>query len=282
MSDLECPKCRTRISSETLICTSCKIEVQPLSIYDSANINQPINHLVLDFGSRQRESISERLFEIDEPKLLEKVAESRLKPLRGIFNRLQTDIDRCWIATNVPTDQLIEKGLQKKLLDKTCVGHKAKIAGDIDLIVGNIASDDLSFEHLFAFQVKKRRMDTAANLKDFSSGLGTGQASFTALMGFDRTVLLHLFVREPGPTTDEVAPSWKPIINSEFSTMMRASYNLIKDRLKRELYGYAWFGWGQAFGKEPEECGGFRLILLLTLRSGRGRTTLTYVPHGRC
>lgn len=110
---------------------------------------------------------------------------------------------------------------------------------------------------MIAFQVKKRRMDAAAKLTHFSSGEGTGQAFFTALMGFDRTVLLHLFVREPKPTSDEVAPSWNPITNSEFTRMMRASYRLIKDRFKRELYGYGWLGWGQAFGREPEEeCGG--------------------------
>lgn len=252
---LKCPKCGNSVASETLICSNCRIEIQPIKIYDTVKLNEPNKSVVLDFGAEPREGTTKTLFEINEPKLVEKAVESSLKPLNDIFTQLKIDTNNCWIATNIPMLKLIENNLAQKLLEKVG-GDSPKIAGDIDLIVGDIKENDMSFERLIAFQVKIRRMDDTDRLSHFSSGEGTGQSYFTALMGFDRTVLLHIFVREPKPVTGDFAPSWNPINNSEFVRMMRASYGAIKKRLERESYGYGWLGWGQAFGREPEECGG--------------------------
>jgi hypothetical protein len=254
-NSLKCPKCGNEVASETLICSNCQIEIQPIKVYDTVKFTEPKKSVLADFGAKPREYIDETLFEINESKLVEKAVESSRKPLADIFSHLEIDTNDCWVATNIPTPNLIPDNITQKLLQKVG-GDSPKIAGDIDLIVGDIKDNDLSFDRLIAFQVKIRRMDANEKLSHFSSGEGTGQAFFTALMGFDRTVLLHIFVREPKPVTGGFAASWNPITNSEFARMMRASYGAIKNRLKRESYGYGWLGWGQAFGREADETGG--------------------------
>lgn len=251
-----CPKCGGSVPSDTLICSKCNISIQPITIYDTATLPTGSRSVTLDFGTKPKDSVDSVLFKTDEPELVEKVIESRSHPLNNIFNRLGLDIGRCWIAVNIPTDRLISKNIQEKLREKLGGDSTRKIAGDIDLIVGDIKDGDLSFERLIAFQVKKRGMEATEKLRHFASGEGTGQAAYTAMMGFDKTMLLHFFVREPKPVSEGFAASWNPIINADFKRMMRASYGTIKLRLRRELYGYAWLGWGQALGREPDECGG--------------------------
>jgi hypothetical protein len=251
---LTCPKCGNAVSSETLICSSCRLEVQPITVYDTVMLSGTVKNVVADFGAEVKGPARNTLYKIDETKLVETAVASSLRPLGDIFMRLGVEVNDCWIATNVPTLRLIEKDLAQKLLEKFC-GESPKMAGDIDLIVGDLKGNDLSFERLIAFQVKIRKMDAAERLSHFSSGEGTRQSYFTALMGFDRVMLLHIFVREPKPVAEGFAPSWNPINNSQFARMMRASYGAIKRRFDRESYGYGWLGWGQAFGREPDECG---------------------------
>jgi len=253
--DLTCPKCGGSVPSESLICSGCRIEIQPIKIYDTINISGAVKSATADFGAEVSGAARKTLYSVKEPALVEMAVSSSLRPLNDIFNRLGIDASNCWIATNVPTPRLIENDLVRKLLGKVG-GDSPKMAGDIDLIVGDLKENDFSFERLTAFQVKIRKMDAAEKLSHFSSGEGTRQAYFTALMGFDRTVLLHVFVREPKPVSEGFAPSWNPINNSQFARMMRASYGVIKNRFERESYGYGWLGWGQALGREPDECGG--------------------------
>lgn len=249
-AQLSCPKCGSPVSSETLICSDCKIEIQPLKIFDSAIVDGSTDSITLDFGAHPRDKVTDYLFRIGEIELVEKIAGSSLYPLHDILTRLDLDINNCWIATNIKTDKLIENSLADKLQAKS-----GGVAGDIDLIIGDIVNKDLSFSRLIAFQAKRRKL-TLNGKSYLPSGTGTGQSSFTALMGFDKTILLHILVREPKQVSSPFAASWNPIINSDFPNMVRASYGIIKERLKREWYGYAWLGWGQAYGREPEETGG--------------------------
>lgn len=251
---LTCPKCGGAVESETLICSTCRVEIQPIKVYDTVKVSGPVESVTADFGAVVQGPARKTLYRVDESELVETAVSSSLKPLNDIFIRLGIEANNCWIATNVPTQRLIDDDLVRKLLGKVG-GESPKMAGDIDLIVGDLKEDDFSFDRLIAFQVKIRKMDAAERLSHFSSGEGTRQSYFTALMGFDRTVLLHVFVREPRPVTGGFAPSWNPINNSQFARMMRASYGAIKRRFDRESYGYSWLGWGQAFGREPDECG---------------------------
>lgn len=249
-----CPKCGDAVASETLICSSCRLEVQPIKVYDTVTLGGAVKSAVADFGADVKGPARDTLYRIDETKLVEAAVASSLKPLGDIFLRLGVVVNDCWIATNVPTLGLIGDDMARRLLDKFCA-ESPKLAGDIDLIVGDLRGDDFSFDRLIAFLVKIRKMDAADRLSHFSSGEGTRQSYFTALMGFDRTLLLHVFVREPKPVSEGFAPSWNPINNSQFARMMRASYGALRKRFDRESYGYGWLGWGQAFGREPDECG---------------------------
>jgi len=260
---LTCPKCGGAVASETLICSNCRIEIQPIKIYDTVKISGPVESEVADFGAEVESAARKTLYQADEATLVEMAVSSSLKPLNDMFTRLGVEANNCWIVTNVPTPRLIENGLAQMLLEKVG-GESPKVAGDIDLIVGDLKENDFSFERLIAFQVKIRKMDADDRLSHFSSGEGTRQSYFTALMGFDKTMLLHIFVKEPKPVGEGFAPSWNPINNSQFARMMRASYGAIRKRFERESYGYGWLGWGQAFGQEPDECGGISSDIIVT------------------
>ncbi|HWW74109.1 MAG TPA: hypothetical protein VNZ44_01865 [Pyrinomonadaceae bacterium] len=260
---LTCPKCGGAVASDSLICSNCRVEIQPVKIYDTVKVSGPVESVKADFGAEVKGPAGKTLYQVDETELVETAVSSPLQPLNDIFTRLGVEANNCWVATNVPTLRLIENALAQKLLEKVG-GESPKLAGDIDLIVGDLKGNDFSFERLIAFQVKIRKMDAAERLSHFSSGEGTRQSYFTALMGFDRTVLLHVFVREPKPVAEGFAPSWNPVNNSQFARMMRASYGAIRNRFARESYGYAWLGWGQAFGREPDECGGITSDVIVT------------------
>lgn len=260
---LTCPKCGDTVALETLICSNCRIEIQPIKIYDTVKVSGQVKSVTADFGAEVSGPARNNLYSAKESALVEMAVSSSVKPLADIFVRMGIDYSNCWIVTNILTQRLIENDLMQRLLGKVG-GESPKMAGDIDLIVGDLKEDDFSFERLAAFQVKIRKMDAAEKLSHFSSGEGTRQAYFTALMGFDRTMLLHIFVREPKPVSEGFAPSWNPINNSQFARMMRASYGAIKNRFERESYGYGWLGWGQAFGRDPDECGGITSDVIVT------------------
>ena len=131
--------------------------------------------------------------------------------------------------------------------------------GDIDIVAGNISNNKFLFNDIFAIQVKLRKTTANDDLKPFPSGRGTKQTYYTSLMGFDKTLLLHCFTREPKLTPPEYADSWNPIVNTDFFRAIKASKGILNEYLtkNRNLFGYAILGWGQAYGYNWNECGGF-------------------------
>lgn len=225
-------------------------ERQPLTIYQSATLKPGTNKMTFDFGASSQNRQVELLYDMKESELVEKALDHPA-PLAPILQELGIHYPNCWIMLNVPTRKLIKEWNYVKL-------------GDVDLISGNIKDGRFSPDYVVALQVKVRKVKIPEELKSFSSGRGTRQTYYTALMGFDRTLLLHFIVREPQPLPEGFAPSWSPIFNSYLVNAIKACAGAIKEQLEkgRELFGYGWLGWGQAYNEEYKICGGFSSQIL--------------------
>src|SRR5918911_3094854 len=171
-------------------------EAEPIAIYDTIHIPAgEFKGATLDFGANPSAESAERLYDLDEPKLVEKLALTRSSPLKSILEKLGIDYPRCWLALNVPKERLIRNWKYDK-------------PGDVDIISGNIIENRCCFDFVAAVQVKVRKVKAPDELRYFPSGTGTRQSYYTALMGFDKTLLLHLIVREPKPVPAGYAASW--------------------------------------------------------------------------
>jgi hypothetical protein len=219
-------------------------EAQRLTVYDTKVITPGMTRAIFDFGASVDGEDTEHLYNIKEPILVERMVRQSGAALEILLRSVGIDYPRCWIMLNAPKERLIKNWKYDK-------------PGDVDLICGNIQDGRAVLDNLIGIQVKKARVKPFRESLTFPSDTGTDQAHYTALMGFDRTLLLHLLVREPRPVPEGYAASWNPIHNSDFLPAFRASYGAIKTRLRRDLFGYGWIGWGQAYGKPFESCGGF-------------------------
>lgn len=228
-------------------------EWQPLSIYDAGVLSAGARDVSFDFGASAVSRSFERLCELAEAQLVEAALEPP-HPLAAVLQGIGVPYPACWIALEIPTRELVPDWPHPK-------------PGDIDMIVGILRNNRPLFDELTAIQVKVRKIGAGEDIRGFPSGRGTTQAHWTARMGFDRTLLLHFLVREPGPVPPGFAPSWNPITNSEFINAAKACSGAIRERLARdrELFGYGWLGWGQAFGESWRVCGGFGSEILAPL-----------------
>jgi hypothetical protein len=160
-------------------------EAEPIAIYDTLHLSAGgFKGATLDFGAEPDGQPPERLYDLEEPELVEKLALSRSSPLKSILEKLGIDYPRCWLALNVPKERLIRDWKYDK-------------PGDVDIISGNIIENRCSFDYVVAAQVKVRKVKAPDELRYFPSGTGTRQSYYMALMGFDKTLFLHLIVREP-------------------------------------------------------------------------------------
>jgi hypothetical protein len=230
-----------------------KINAENISIYDTVRLapgGKFPERMLLSYGADSKDAQQESLFDLGESEIIEQVlADATLS--QRLLGLLGIEYPDCWIVTEVLTKDLARSW------------HEPK-PGDLDLVCGNMRNGRPGFDYITCTQVKIRKAKTLADSGDFASGSGTAQAHFTALMGFDRTLLLHCIVREPQPTPEGYAPSWNPIINTDFERAAKGCFGTIRRRLEddRELYGYAWLGWGQAFGKAWQTCGGYAIDLV--------------------
>jgi len=129
------------------------------------------------------------------------------------------------------------------------------------LIFGNFEDDNktLNFDNLFAIQIKIRKVKENNELQYFSSGEGTTQAYGTAKLGFDRTLLLHVLVREPKPLIDGNSPLWSVLDNADFFHHANRIIGAVKNKLDKELYGYGWLTWGQSANRNWQLSGTLKL-----------------------
>lgn len=226
-------------------------EAQPLTIYNSTTLSPGMNNITFDFGANPENDQVDQLYDLRESELIEK-ALSPPVPLALFLQQLGVNYPYCWLALEVDTKRLIKDWNHDK-------------PGDVDLVAGNIKEDCISLDYIVGIQVKLRKVKAPNELRSFPSGTGTEQAHYTALMGFDKTMLLHFIIREPQPVPKGFAPSWNSIVNSNFINAAKACKGAINDRLEkeRELFGYGWIGWGQAYGEKWQVCGGFSDEIIL-------------------
>jgi hypothetical protein len=229
------------------------IHAERITLYDTVQIpagGTVPDRLTFSFGATADDTVEETLVELGESEIIDRTLNNpelagRLLSLFGL------PYPKCWIITEVLTNEVSKSWQHDK-------------PGDLDIVCGRMRNGKPDLEFIACAQVKIRRVKSLDDTGSFSSGAGTTQAHFTARMGFDRTLLLHCIVREPQPTTEGYAPSWNSILNADFERAARGCYGTIKQRFEqdRELYGFAWIGWGQAFGKRFETCGGLCVDLV--------------------
>lgn len=230
-----------------------KVHAERITIYDSVRIppgEKVPERIVFSFGADGQSADEGHLFDLGESEIIEQVLTNRELSQR-LLTFLGVEYPNCWIVTEILTKDL-----------STSWSHTKP--GDLDLVCGNVRDGRPDFSYIACAQIKIRKVKTLAETGHFASGSGTTQAHFTARMGFDRTLLLHCIVREPQPTPEGYAPSWNPIINADFERAAKGCFGTIRKRLEddRELYGFGWVGWGQAYGKGWQTCGGYAVDLV--------------------
>ena len=230
-----------------------KVDARPITIYDSVHSPPGTtlpNQITFSFGAASDGMPEHRLFDLPESELTERLLNQPLL-LHRLLPPLGIEYPNCWIVSEILTKDVTSAWSQPK-------------PGDLDIVCGNVVSGKPQFDSIVCIQIKIRKVKTFDETGDFASGSGTTQAYWTAKMGFDRTLLLHFIVRVPQPLPEGYAPSWNAIVNANFERAAKSCFGVIRERFVqgRELYGYGWIGWGQAFGNRWDTCGGLAVDLV--------------------
>jgi hypothetical protein len=230
-----------------------KIDARPVTIYDSVHFSageRLPERITFTFGANADGMPDERLFDLAETEIIKEILKNPLLSAR-LLKHLDIQYPNCWILTEMLTSDASRSWPHSK-------------PGDLDIICGRMRDGAPEFDFITCIQVKIRKVKSFDETGDFASGSGTTQAHWTAMMGFDRTLLLHCIVRIPQPLPDGFDPSWNSIVNTDFERAAKSCFGVIRKRFEqdRELYGYAWMGWGQAFGNHWETCGGLSVDLV--------------------
>lgn len=220
-------------------------DIIPLEIYQTLPITPGSKgEFTFDFSSKGIDHQEEELLYLKEE------SEITLKLIRSGFNAA---VFFEQFGINIKNAWIFHEPLTKKLVPS--FGHDKP--GDIDLIAGHFMPDGKtpSFEYIVGMQIKMRKVTAEGNVRPFPSGEGKTQTHYTAKLGFDRTYLLHIFLQEPRPVPDGYAKSWNTIHNSNFGRAIKLSSGRILKELSNESFGYAYWGWGQAYGASSFELG---------------------------
>ena len=206
--------------------------------------------MTFSFGADGGDGTEERLLDLTESQLIEQVVTNPMLMSR-LLEHFEIEYPNCWIVTEILTRTASASWPYPK-------------PGDLDIVCGRMKDGVPDFDSLCCAQVKIRKVKALDETGDFASGAGTEQSHWTAKMGFDRTLLLHWIVRVPQPLPEGYAQNWNAISNADFE---RASQKLLRHdpteiREGRELYGFGWLGWGQAYGQRWDVCGGFSVDLV--------------------
>ncbi|HEV3036539.1 MAG TPA: hypothetical protein VHA33_01890 [Candidatus Angelobacter sp.] len=227
-----------------------KYESEPVTIYDTVHIPPGTTvgkEIRFSFGADISDGAKFRsLIKLKEHELTRTLLEHPLL-CEKLFAPLGLTFPRIWILIEPPTRLVAPSWSQGE-------------PGDLDIICGHIEGERIVLEELNCLQIKIRRL-RGGNTR---GPTGRSQAHATAKMGFDRTVLVHMLLREPEPVKDGAAPSWNPIQNSCFIDSRKATLGLMKKEFEEANapYGYVILGWGQAYGKDWNVCGGFTFDLI--------------------
>ncbi len=146
--------------------------------------------------------------------------------------------------------------LRQRLLPSVPLGKP----GDFDLIVGKTRGGYIAFDELGEIEFKIRKTDANGVAKDARLGIDQGRGA--AECGFDRTVLVHLLVREPGPAPENVA-GWYDLVHnaSESRRALNGNVALMRDKCREvEPFGYAAVSLGQGIGGDPSVSGALQPV----------------------
>jgi hypothetical protein len=231
------------------------VHAERITLYDSVHISagsQMPDRITFSFGADGVASAEQRLFDLSESQLIEQVVGNPMLMAR-LLEHFGIEYPNCWIITELLTRSASSSWSHSK-------------PGDLDIVCGKMLNGHPDFDSLCCAQVKIRKVKTLDETGSFASGAGTEQSHWTAKMGFDRTILWHWIVREPQQLPEGYAASWNSIINADFERAAKSCYGTIRQKFEtdRELYGFGWIGWGQAYGKGWETCGGFATDLVYT------------------
>ena len=225
-------------------------ETEPITIYDTVHIPPGATiakEIRFSFGADISDDAKFRsLIKLKEHELTRALLEQPLL-CEKLFASLGLTFPRIWILIEPPTRLVAPSWNQGE-------------PGDLDIICGHIEGERIVLEELNCLQIKIRRL-RGGNTR---GPTGRSQALATAKMGFDRTVLVHMLLREPEPVREDAAPSWNPIQNSCFIDPTKATLGLMKKEFEEgnAPYGYVILGWGQAYGQDWNVCGGFTFDLV--------------------
>lgn len=174
-----------------------------------------------------------------------------------IFSALLTktgiDYPKCWIGVNILTKFLLDRDRDLK-------------PGDIDYIVGRLRDDGtIDLSYLLAFQIKVCRVDL--NDEPTIDSSGTTQATETARLGFDQTMLFHIVAQEEKSLPIGFAPSWSGMENVPHPRVFERLLGKIKARVGRDSrdwpFGYGVLGCGQIERSDPRLRGAFSPMLFV-------------------
>lgn len=222
--------------------------LEPVSIYQTFKLEPGQQTQKFTFGINNTD--------IDSKEILSSLGESAItrnliaktSQCENLLQSLGIHYPNCWIGIEFKKELLLPDWPHTK-------------PGDIDIIAGNFIEDShiLDLNSTIAIQIKIRKIRNYDDLKSFPSGNGTFQTQKTSQMGFPRTYLGHIIIREPREIGDNQSISWNAMNNASFGTAFKRCYGLIKKELETCPYGYIALGWGQAHGMDWRVSGAFSM-----------------------
>lgn len=222
------------------------LKIEPVIISQRMPING--NTVTFDFGASPSDEEVEIITDLKEAQLIRKFLSPQSSASSTFLQAMGLDYPYCWVVFEQLTGQMLK-------------GFPHTKPGDVDLICGNVnrKTGRPEFHHLVGCQVKIRKIKDNNSLMGFPSGRGTVQAEHTVLMGFDKTYLWHLVVREPRQVEEGYSPTWNVFNNGSFGSAFNVCKNSITDALNnsRTKWGYGVAGFGQAHGQQWEDCSSF-------------------------
>jgi len=190
----------------------------------------------MSIGAINEEYEGEKLVDLFESEITKELIQKN-EFLKSFLPQIGIKYPNCWIGVE----------LSKNLIYPD---WKATKPGDVDLVIGNLKDDKFTFcfENVVGIQIKIRKVTDENELRSFPTGRGTKQSHLTAEMGFDKTVLLHILIKEPEKPPAGFSVTWNTLSNANFFHHAHRCIGAVRKRVENDIFGYGWIGWGQGFG----------------------------------